>query len=719
MPKPLGNSGRYMPGLDGLRAIAVFAVIAYHLNLSWVPGGLLGVGMFFVLSGYLITDILLKQHSRGSKLALGDFWIRRARRLLPAMIIMLGFVSIWLGTTDPQRLYRLRGEIGAAMIYMSNWRLIFHQVSYFESFGPPSPFGHLWSLAVEEQFYLVWPLLLAFLVKLVPRRGTLALVILAGAAVSALAMAYIYVPQLDPSRVYYGTDTRCFALLIGAALAVVWPSWKLADWIASARAVKALDTIGVIGFVVIVAMIAIVGEYDAFLYRGGMVVLSFATAAVVAALAHPDSWLARVIGCKPLQWFGARSYGIYLYHYPVIALSTPAAETDTFSPVRAVLQVLASIALAELSWRFVEEPIRHGAIGKLLRLLKQPMSGRRPNRKVMLASVCVLAVVSVSCSGQNNIVLGDSVKSKIINIGFKGSGAFHDAGQVMVDGDSAVVGVPTVPKPSEDANGSSSSGQQDAGQSDAQVVDGDESTDTDAETSAGIGTGGGAGQGIDQSDDAQLPDAGHQGSGSGQEQSQSSDQTGHDGQTGQGHEADSSNQPGNHTTPPTPDKPQTPISPNETVTLIGDSLSLDVKPFLEQLVDGIIVEGKVGRQMFEADDEVEELKRNKKLGHTVVIELGTNGSFSTQQLDSLLQAIGDDHRIILVNTRVPRKWQDVVNDLLSVTVKNNPSFTLIDWYSASAGHDDFFGKDGVHLKKHGAEFFANLIVEGIAQALSK
>ncbi|SEO48074.1 acyltransferase family protein [Paenibacillus sp. OV219] len=705
MPKPLGNSGRYMPGLDGLRAIAVFAVIAYHLNLSWVPGGLLGVGMFFVLSGYLITDILLKQHSRGNKLALGDFWIRRARRLLPAMIIMLGLVSIWLATTDPQRLYTLRGEIGAALLYMSNWRLIYHQVSYFESFGPPSPLGHLWSLAVEEQFYLVWPMLLAILVKFVPRRGTLALVILAGAAVSALAMAYIYVPQLDPSRVYYGTDTRSFALLIGAALAVVWPSWKLADLIASKRAVKALDTIGVIGFSVIVAMIAMVGEYDAFLYRGGMVVLSIATAAVVAALAHPDSWLARIIGCKPLQWFGARSYGIYLYHYPVIALSTPAAELDIFNPVRALLQILASVALAELSWRFVEEPIRHGAIGKLVQLLKQSSIGRRSSRKLMLASVCLLAVVSVSCSGQRNIVIGDSAKN--IDMGVRGGGPALAGGQAVVTGGGSAGGlVPTVTNPSTDSKGSSD--QHDASQTDSNGAQGT----TDAPTGEVNPDADGDGDVTDKPTDARPTD----------EDQQSSEQAA----SGQNQDGAGSGQPskdsGGSSTPPgkpqesdtpPPSKPNTPVAPEDTVTVIGDSIILDAKPYLEKLINGIVVEGKVGRQMFESDEVVEELKRNKQLGHTVVIELGTNGSFTTKQLDSLLEAIGDDRRVVLVNTRVPRKWQDVVNDLLSETIKNTPSLTLIDWYSASKGREDFFGKDGVHLKKHGAEFFANLLVQGI------
>ncbi|MBO7748902.1 acyltransferase, partial [Paenibacillus sp. MWE-103] len=460
MPKPFGSS-RYMPGLDGLRAIAVIAVIAYHLNLPRVPGGLLGVGIFFVLSGYLITDILLKQHAKAGRLDLRDFWLRRARRLLPAMLIMLALVSGWLLIADPGRLAAMKGEIASALLYYSNWRLIFHDVSYFESFGPPSPLGHLWSLAVEEQFYLVWPLALVFLVGALKTRGRLLLAILAGAAASAGLMALLYVPGLDPSRVYYGTDTRAFGLLIGAALAVVWPSWKLRES-TSRRGKLAIDAVGTAGLAAVALMIATVGEYDAFLYRGGMVVLSLAAAAVVAAMAHPASGLARVVGSKALQWVGARSYGIYLYHYPVIALSTPAAQVDEFHPLRAALQVLASVALAELSWRYVEEPIRHGALGRLFAGLltggRQRLAGRR--RGLMLACICALVVASVSCSSQSNRVQGDDGKSAPAGQTADGGAGGGNAGVVPAGGDDAAgngTGAPAVP-PGADSGSESGGG---------------------------------------------------------------------------------------------------------------------------------------------------------------------------------------------------------------------------------------------------------------------
>ncbi|MBP3966472.1 acyltransferase family protein [Paenibacillus lignilyticus] len=705
MPKPLGNSGRYMPGIDGLRAIAVVAVIAYHLNLSWVPGGLLGVGIFFVLSGYLITDILLKQQSQTRRLKLGDFWIRRARRLLPAMFIMLLLVAAWLLYIDPARLASLKGEIGSALLYTSNWRLIFHQVSYFESFGPPSPFGHLWSLAVEEQFYLVWPVLLMLLVRLVPQRGKLALVILAGAAASAGLMAALYVPGLDPSRVYYGTDTRAFALLIGAALAVIWPSWKLSDH-AGSKTKMVLDIAGFSGLAVVLAMIATVGEYDQLLYRGGMVVVAVATAAVVASLAHPSSRFGRIIGCKPLRWIGVRSYGIYLYHYPIIASTTPAAQADEFHATRALLQVAAAIATAELSWRFVEEPIRRGAFGrirsKLSQLVARQRQPLRASRIVMVMSLCTLMAVSVSCSTQLYAIDGGlSVGVPILKPGISNERPGEDqAGQAVSEGHKESEDRPVVTNPGDTKPEDTTPGDTKPGDGSAS-----EPGDGDADSGHSIDT-----KPADQGTSPDQPTTSKSGyKGSAEEK------------PGKGASVpDSAKDSGatTTTTPPPAKLPKPPITPPAagSVTVIGDSILLDAKPYLEELVKGIVVDGKIGRQMSEADEAVLELKANNQLGQTVVIELGTNGSFTEKQLNTLLTAIGSEHKVILVNTRVPRKWQDVVNGMLAEKVAKTPGLSLIDWYSASKGQDDFFGNDGVHLRKNGAQFFAQLLVDALAKS---
>jgi len=386
-----------MPGLDGLRALAVLAVIAYHLGLSWAPGGLLGVGVFFTLSGYLITDLLLAQWNAGN-LRLGDFWLRRARRLLPGLFLMMIVVTVWVSVTDRSELTDLRGQVLSASIYVNNWWQISQHVSYFARFGPPSPLNHLWSLAVEEQFYLFWPWLLLLGIHFVPERRRpirirprLAGVTLVLALASAIEMAVLFHPTFDPSRVYDGTDTRAFGLLIGAALAMVWPSQSLTTRV-TARARHILDGLGVVGLVTIALLIWRTNQYSAFPYRGGMVLLSVATALVLAALTHPATRLGVALGWGPLRWIGVRSYGIYLWQVPVIVLTTPSPNPGV-QPLRAVLQVAATVVLAALSWKYVEEPIRQGALGRLRAQAKTV--GWRPRSLPRRASIA-LTVTAVA-----------------------------------------------------------------------------------------------------------------------------------------------------------------------------------------------------------------------------------------------------------------------------------------------------------------------------------
>jgi peptidoglycan/LPS O-acetylase OafA/YrhL len=370
MPQPIRSDQRYMPGLDGLRAIAVLAVIAFHEQLGWAPGGLLGVGVFFTLSGYLITDLLLGYWRGTGKVRLADFWLRRARRLLPALFVMLAIVTGWVTIADRARLGSLRGAVAAAATYSSNWYLITTHASYFSRFAPPQPLDHLWSLAVEEQFYLLWPwLLLAGLVAIRWRPAAvkwLTVPTVGLAVASAVATQLLYQPGFDPTRIYQGTDTRAFGLLVGAALAMVWPSDRAAR--AGRRVRISLDVPGIAGLAVIAVMVWRVGQYSPFLYQGGLVLLSVATAAVVAAIAVPGSVVGRALSWAPLRWLGVRSYGIYLWHYPVILLTSPAGGTTDLTRVAA--QTAATIGIAALSWRYIEEPIRHGALGRLVTQLR-------------------------------------------------------------------------------------------------------------------------------------------------------------------------------------------------------------------------------------------------------------------------------------------------------------------------------------------------------------
>jgi peptidoglycan/LPS O-acetylase OafA/YrhL len=414
-----------MPGLDGLRAIAVLAVIAFHEQLGWAQGGLLGVGLFFTLSGYLITDLLLGHWARKGRLGLADFWARRARRLLPALFVMLAVVSAWITLADRARLAGLRGAVVAAATYSSNWYLIYEKQSYFARFAPAAPMDHLWSLAVEEQFYLIWPwLLLGGLVLLrFARRGRpggvawLAVPTLLLAAASTIAMFVLYHPGFDPTRVYEGSDTRAGGLLIGAALAMAWPSRRGAGGTSQSPAGTgsaepgsatrqvpgrmgraALDGGAFAGLVVIALMIWRTGQYSPFLYRGGLVLLSAAAAAVIAAVAVPGSVTGLVLGWRPLRWLGVRSYGIYLWHYPVIVLTTPANTGENL--VRAAWQTALTIVIAALSWRFIEEPIRQGALGRLwARARSFRQLSRRPRTAYLATAGGSLAVLAIACAG--------------------------------------------------------------------------------------------------------------------------------------------------------------------------------------------------------------------------------------------------------------------------------------------------------------------------------
>src|SRR5437870_3191319 len=274
----------YVPALDGLRAVAVIAVLLYHGAVHSFGGGFLGVDVFFVISGYLITCLLLGEWRSTGRVQLRRFWLRRARRLLPALLLVLAAVALFTLAFLPDEVSKLQGQTFAALGYGENWYLIFHHQSYFESFGRPPLLQHLWSLAVEEQFYLLWPLLLTAGLRRWGKRRTFKAVVIGG-AVSTLLMAVLYRPGSDPSRVYYGTDTRAVALLVGAALAFVWAPWRLRR--PRGRIVPVLyDLIGLAGVFTLVWMFTHVGQLDHWLYQGGFAVVALVTMLVIAMAVH-------------------------------------------------------------------------------------------------------------------------------------------------------------------------------------------------------------------------------------------------------------------------------------------------------------------------------------------------------------------------------------------------------------------------------------------------
>ena len=411
MPEPVKRNQRYMPGLDGLRAIAVLAVIVFHLGFGWAPGGLLGVGIFFTLSGYLITDILLAQLAQRNRIDFLRFWAARARRLLPALFVMLAIVTAWVTIFGPAQPDQFRKAVVSALFYVNNWEQIFANVSYFARFAPEGPLNHLWSLSVEEQFYIFWPFLLLLGVKLVHERPLpsgvrprLAVLTIVFAFISVIEMAVLYHPSLDPSRIYYGTDTRAGGLLFGCALAMVWPSRRLSHRI-SPQARNTLDGMGVAGLLIIALMIWQVGEFSRFLYQGGFVVLSLATVMVLMPLTHPACRLGKVVGAAPLRWVGVRSYGIYLWQTPIIVLTGPGSRPPE-SLLGKGLQVVAIFVVAGLSWHFIEDPIRRGAIGRFFARRRAVGWGWEnfapPMRVAIVSAGLILVVAAAGMAGLNS-----------------------------------------------------------------------------------------------------------------------------------------------------------------------------------------------------------------------------------------------------------------------------------------------------------------------------
>lgn len=389
----------YIPALDGLRALAVVAVILYHGGVDWMPGGFLGVDVFFVISGYLITSLLLRDWREEGRIRFGRFYLRRARRLLPALFLMLVVVALYAILFLPDTVSQLRGQTIAAIFYVENWYLIYEKVSYFIAVGRPSMLQHVWSLAVEEQFYLIWPLVFSFLLaRWGKQRDRLVAVVIAMAIASALLMAVLYKPYTDPSRVYFGTDTRASTMLIGTALAIVWTPWRLTRR-TGRTAPLALDLMAFVGFAGVLWFFLNAGEFDNWMYRGGFVLVALFSALLIAATVHPAARLsAAVFGQRVFVWVGVRSYSIYLWHWPIFVITRPHADVPFTGVPLLVFRTALTFVFATLSYRYVEQPFRSGAVGRWLAELRSARGARRQElgrRFGILAGSSVAAVLVI------------------------------------------------------------------------------------------------------------------------------------------------------------------------------------------------------------------------------------------------------------------------------------------------------------------------------------
>lgn len=383
----MGKKRRHITGLDGIRAIAVIMVLAYHLKLALFKSGFLGVTVFFVLSGYLITGILISEVEEEGTIDLKNFWLRRIRRLVPAVMSMA--VVIIFVSAVVNRIIFTKGckDFLASVLGFNNWWQIFNKVSYFEAAGVPSPFTHCWSLAIETQFYLIYPLILLGIYKLVKSRGEgranrgllFAGVTLLLALISVILMIVLFDPQQDASRVYYGTDTRAFSLLFGALLAILW-EYRMVPRRLSASVNMVL---GSVSFAVLLVMTIAINGSSNFWYRGGQFVGTILTVLVIYTVSGRKTWLSRFLSNPVLKWIGDRSYSIYLWHYPIILLISKGIKASWWITL---IEIVLSVVLAELSYRFIETPIRHGIIGKYLNILRsRPKSRQEKKRQVQVA----------------------------------------------------------------------------------------------------------------------------------------------------------------------------------------------------------------------------------------------------------------------------------------------------------------------------------------------
>lgn len=348
----------YIAGLDGLRALAISFIAAYHFSFGWASGGFLGVDIFFVLSGYLMTAKILQLQENQLDISLHKLWTGRIQRLLPAVYTVIAATVVWVILLNRELLKTLLRDAAASIFYMTNWWFVFHKLSYFDSFGIPSPLKHLWFLAVQEQFFFIWSFALIIGLKYFKKREMISVIVFIIALCSALLMGIMYNPDLDPSRIYYGTDTRSFELLIGSCLAIVLPMQKPLSKKMTTFKRNAIGITGIIALAVFIVSAILVDEFQSFLYRGEMLLLSFNIALLIACICQPNCLIGDILSLKPLRWIGTRSYGIYLWHYPIIVLTTPIYEIGNPAYWRVGVQLVIICIVAELTYRFIETPIR-------------------------------------------------------------------------------------------------------------------------------------------------------------------------------------------------------------------------------------------------------------------------------------------------------------------------------------------------------------------------
>ena len=437
---------QYIPAIDGLRALAVIAVMLYHLGFTWIPGGFLGVDLFFVISGYVITRLLLDSIEQSGGLDLRGFYLARARRLLPALIFTMSTTTIAIGIWAPDTIKRLLTDMPFALTGTMNWWLVARHQDYFESIGRPPLLQHTWSLAVEAQFYLLWPLILYFILKrLGKKRIPIAALVIAAASGVALLLVSFSLDASNASKVshvYFGTDTHSIGLFLGAALAVSWIPQNFTTQV-SKKAQDFIDGIGVFGFIGIIATFLLIDETKPTLYKIAFPLAGLFGASIIMSVVHPASRFAPILQNPIFVWIGQRSYAMYLWHWIIFQVTRPSVDLAGQMWALYALRILIVFALADISLRYVEQPIRRGALKLWLKGLKYRTKRERTQQTrafaavffVVLALAAVVSVRAVSIGNEQRAAIEKALTAPEVSI------TTPEADGLWVTGDSVILGI--------------------------------------------------------------------------------------------------------------------------------------------------------------------------------------------------------------------------------------------------------------------------------------
>jgi peptidoglycan/LPS O-acetylase OafA/YrhL len=443
------RSIQYIPAIDGLRALAVIAVMFYHLGFSWIPGGFLGVDLFFVISGYVITRMLLDSIAQSGGLDLRGFYLARLRRLLPALLFMLTTTIIAVGIWAPDTIKRLLVDTPFALTGTINWWLVANEQDYFESIGRPPLLQHTWSLAVEAQFYLVWPLILYFILKKFGKKHIpVAALFIAAASGIALLLVSFSIDAANASKVshvYFGTDTHSIGLFLGAALAVSWIPQNFREEL-SRKGQNFIDGIGVFGFIGILATFLLIDASNPAMYKIAFPLAGIFGAAIIASIVHPASRFAPVLQNKVLLWIGERSYAIYLWHWVIFQVTRPTVDLAGQAWALYSLRILIVFALADISLRYVELPIRRGVIQYWIKGRKYRTKKERNRQTSLLSTATVIVVIIAAVISVRAISIANDARvalEKSLTVDTSTAVPTEKDG-LWVTGDSVILGIRSV-----------------------------------------------------------------------------------------------------------------------------------------------------------------------------------------------------------------------------------------------------------------------------------